>query len=105
MSKEFRHEPESERYVLSVDGERVGVLHYVLGKHTISLVRSFTDPRHRGHGYAGELVDYAANDIETRTDLRVIPQCSYVVSWFDSHPERGALLTRGLAGNTTPTDE
>ena len=96
MSKEFRHEPESERYALYVDGERVGVLHYVLDKQTIALVRSFTDPRHRGHGYAGELVDYAVNDIATTTELRIDPQCSYVVSWFEAHPERDALLRRGL---------
>ena len=76
---------------MHVDGQLVGVLDYRIGGGVIALSRAFTNPAHRGKGYAAQLVEYAVSDIET-TDLKVIPSCWYVGEWFDKHPEKSGLL-------------
>lgn len=94
MNKEFAHEPEANRYVLRIDGEITAVVDYsVLGK-AISFHRTYTAPPQRGHGYAGEIVEFAVDDVEKTTDFHVVPMCWYVAEWFDTHKDRAELLTR-----------
>ncbi|MET1044046.1 MAG: GNAT family N-acetyltransferase [Microbacteriaceae bacterium] len=94
MAKEFTNETDARRYAYHLDGELIGVLDYALTADAISFTRSFTAPKHRGKGYAGELVEFAVNDVEKSGDRRVVPMCWYVGQWFDDHPERADLLTR-----------
>nr|WP_100346157.1 GNAT family N-acetyltransferase [Compostimonas suwonensis] len=79
---------------MRIGGQLVGVLDYTINAGAISFLRSFTNPPFRGHGYAGELVAFAVDDVETTTDYRIVPMCWYVGDWFEAHPERAALLTR-----------
>jgi uncharacterized protein len=94
MAKTLAHEPDANRYVLRVDDNIVAVAEYVINRSSISFNHTFTDPKLRGKGYAGEVVDFAIDDVEATTALRVVPMCWYVGKWFDEHPERGGLLTR-----------
>lgn len=94
MASEFLHEPAENRYTLTVDGEVATVLEYNTEGNSISLDHTFTPVTHRGRGYAGQLVEYAVNDIEQNTPLRILAGCSYVHEWFEKHPERKALLER-----------
>ena len=94
MTKEFTNETDAHRYAMRIDGTLVGVLDYASNGTTISFTRSFTNPQFRGNGYAGELVEFAVNDVEKSGDQRIIPMCWYVGDWFDAHPERSALLSR-----------
>lgn len=96
MSKEFSHEADAHRYVLRSNGELVSVVDYAISGPSISFTRTFTSPRARGKGNAAEVVEFAANDVERNTDLRIVPMCWYVGEWFDQHPEHSHLLTRGL---------
>ncbi|MEO6115242.1 MAG: GNAT family N-acetyltransferase [Pseudolysinimonas sp.] len=92
MATEFSHEPDAHRYTMRVDGDVVSVLEYRdQGAGTV-MHHTVTVPNHRGHGYAGQLVEFAVNDVETRGGAPITPSCWYVSDWFDRHPERSALL-------------
>jgi uncharacterized protein len=94
MATEFSDQTDANRYAMHVDGELVGVLDYKILGDSISLTRSFTSPDHRGKGYAGQLVEYAVDDIEKNGSRHIVPMCWYVAEWFDKHPERAGLLQR-----------
>jgi len=94
MAHELAHEPDDRRYTLRVDGQLACLVDYVVNGDGIALTRTYTEPPHRGHGYAAEIVDFAVNDIEKTTDYRIVSSCWYVSEWFEKHPERAALLTR-----------
>ncbi|MFE5671390.1 GNAT family N-acetyltransferase [Agromyces sp. NPDC056523] len=92
MTKDLAHEPELRRYVLRLDGQVACVLDYRELGDTVAFVRTFTNPPYRGSGLAAELVRFAVDDVEERTQLRIVPSCWYVDQWFDRHPDRRHLL-------------
>jgi predicted GNAT family acetyltransferase len=94
MAREFLHDTDRHRYVLRVDDALVSAVDYVVNDNTISFTHTFTDPKLRGNGYAGEIVAFAIDDVENTTPYRVVPMCWYVGQWFERHPERAALLDR-----------
>ena len=91
MPHEFLHEPDARRYTLRVGGEVVSVLEYRDQGAGVVFHRTVTIPRHRGHGYAAELVEFAVSDVEQRGAGPISPTCWYVADWFDRNPERAAL--------------
>lgn len=94
MTTIFNHEEDANRYIMSVDGLLVAVADYRLNGASISFNHTFTQPAHRGNGYAAQLVKYAMDDIEANTAKRVLPMCWYVAEWFDANPNRAELLSR-----------
>lgn len=94
MSDELAHEPDADRYVLRRGGTVVAVADYAIRGNSISFTHTYTQPSLRGQGLAADVVDFAMNDVERTTQLRVVPMCWYVAEWFDKHPERSALLSR-----------
>jgi len=90
--KTFAHETDANRYVLRIDGEITAVVDYVARGDSISFNHTFTNPAQRGKGYAGEIVEFAVDDVERSSTRYIIPMCWYVGEWFDKHPERAALL-------------
>ena len=94
MTKQFAHEPDASRYTLRIGDELVAVADYRINGNSISFNHTYTQPAKRGNGYAGEVVEYAMDDVEKNSDRRVVPMCWYVAEWFDGHPDRASLLTR-----------
>lgn len=94
MVKTLQHEPDESRYTLLIDGKLIALADYRLNANQISFNHTYTQPSHRGQGYANEVVDFAMDDVESTTDLRVVPMCWYVSKWFDDNPSRAGLLTR-----------
>jgi predicted GNAT family acetyltransferase len=94
MEKRLVHEPDAHRYALYLGDDLVSVADYAEQGGAISFHHTFTNPRYRGQGLAAELVDFAMDDVERRTDRRVLPMCWYVADWFDAHPGRAGLLSR-----------
>ncbi len=94
MGKEFKNETESSRYTLRMDGEIASAVDYKISGDSISFTHTFTDAKRRGQGLAGEIVEFAVNDVEQSSNLRIVPMCWYVGEWFDKHPERAELLSR-----------
>jgi predicted GNAT family acetyltransferase len=94
VSHELTHEPDANRYVLRINGSLAATVDYRITGNLISFTRTFTTPALRGQGLAGVVTEFAVNDVEATTQLRIVPMCWYVGEWFDKHPERAALLTR-----------
>lgn len=94
MATDFIHEKDDARYVMNVDGALVAVADYRTNGSSISFNHTYTQPAHRGKGYAADLVKFAVDDVEANSSLRVLPMCWYVAEWFDRNPERAELLSR-----------
>ena len=94
MTKNLTHEPDARRYVLRIDDQIVAVADYRVNGSAISFNHTYTAPHLRGRGYAGEVVQFAVDDVEKNSDRHIVPMCWYVGEWFDKHPERAGLLTR-----------
>lgn len=97
MDPEFRDETDQDRYVMYVGGELVSVLDYRVNGDAVAFPHTYTVPKHRGHGYAAQLVEYAVADVESSTTKRIVPMCWFVGKWFDEHPEKADLLSRSAA--------
>ncbi|MCL2515914.1 MAG: N-acetyltransferase [Microbacteriaceae bacterium] len=91
MSTELTHDAEAHRYALRVDGKLVSAADYTVNGDRVSFTHTFTDPMQRGHGYAGQVVEFAVEDVAA-TGRKVVPMCWYVAKWFDEHPEKAGLL-------------
>jgi len=94
VDKQFSHEPDAARYVLRIDGAIAAVADYRINGSAISFNHTYTAPHLRGKGYAGEVVEFAVDDVERTSDRRIVPMCWYVGEWFDKNPDRAGLLTR-----------
>jgi predicted GNAT family acetyltransferase len=94
MTTQLVHEADSNRYVMNVDDSLVAVADYRSNDTSISFTHTFTEPAHRGKGYAADLVTFAIDDVESSSTKKVIPVCWYVAEWFEAHPERAELLSR-----------
>jgi predicted GNAT family acetyltransferase len=103
MGKSFEHDVRANRYVMKIDDELVAVADYRINGDAISFNHTFTNPKLRGKGYAREVVDFAMDDVEKTSERHVVPMCWYVGKWFDEHPERAGLLTRGQNSQAVPT--
>lgn len=88
----FENETAASRYAMYRGDDLVSALDYRDDGRTVAMTRAYTVPTFRGHGYAGELVEHAVADVESRGDRRILPVCWYVSAWFEAHPERAAIL-------------
>ncbi len=91
----FTKETDSSRYTLHREGQLVSVLDYRDDGRTVAMTRAYTVPTFRGHGYAGELVGRAVQELEQTGDRKIVPVCWYVADWFEENPaHRGMLQSR-----------
>jgi predicted GNAT family acetyltransferase len=77
-----------------MDGTITAIADYSILGNSISFHHTYTNPQQRGNGYAGEVVQFAMDDVEKTTEFTVVPMCWYVADWFDKNPERAGLLSR-----------
>ncbi|MBX3312331.1 MAG: N-acetyltransferase [Microbacteriaceae bacterium] len=96
MNVEKIHETDKERYAIYVDGVLVSAAEYKKGDGVISFNHTFTNPKYRGQGWAGQVVDMAIADVEENDIGKVVPMCWYVAEWFKKHPEKEGLLQEPL---------
>ncbi len=87
----MRHDAEAQRYEYVHDDERLAVLEYRDEGGVLVMHHTYTEPRHRGHGYAARLVEFALDDVRAR-GKHVIPQCWFVAEFVDAHPEYRDLI-------------
>ncbi len=92
MTTEVVNEPESSRYVVTVDGRTTGFADYRIDGDDIVFPHTVIDPAARGQGLGAILVKGALDDVRP-TGRRVVPHCWYVAQFIDSNPEYGDLLT------------
>lgn len=91
MAEVIRNEAKS-RFEMHLDGG-VAVLDYRLRPGEIVLVYAGVPSALQGHGLGGQIVQ-AGLDYAREQGLKVIPQCSFVASYIQGHPENWDLLAR-----------
>jgi uncharacterized protein len=85
------HQPDQDRYELVADGEVLAVADYRDDGSTVVMHHTYTEPRHRGNGYAAVLVEGALDDLRAR-GRTIVPTCWFVAEFVDAHPEYRDLV-------------
>jgi uncharacterized protein len=91
MTLQVADNPEREQYEIRADGELAGFIQYQLGNGVIAFLHTETDPRFRGQGIAGRLVQSSLDSARER-HLAVLPYCPFVRRWITEHPEYADLV-------------
>ncbi|MBW8484514.1 GNAT family N-acetyltransferase [Actinomadura parmotrematis] len=91
MSREITDNAAANRYEIREDGALAGFAEYVLRDGEIVFTHTEVDPSFEGKGVGGALARGALDDVRTR-DLAVVPQCPFIKSWIDKHPDYRDLV-------------
>ncbi len=86
----FLHE--ENRIYCEQDNKIIAELLFPLtGEDTVTITKTFVDNSLRGQGVAGKLMEEFIKIAKER-NLKLIPQCSYALHWFEKHSEYKNLL-------------
>lgn len=88
------HDSTGNRYLLSVDGKRVGSVTYQDTGEVLVVDHTEVDPAFGGQGLGSRLARHALDDARVK-GRRVIPTCPFISHWIDTHPEYRDLLDPG----------
>jgi len=83
--------PDESRFEISLDGEVVGVADYVRDGATVTFTHTIVEPAYEGRGLGATLVG-AALDSTRAAGLTVVPQCSFVRHYIETHPSYADLV-------------
>lgn len=86
---------EPQRIVLYGDNSNVlaEVTFINVSDNVININHTFVDESLRGQQIASKLLDRLVTRM-TEEDKKIIPSCSYAISWFNKHPEYNNLLEK-----------
>ena len=87
---DVQHQPESERFVVNVDGHEAE-MNYRREGDVIAITHTGVPSEIGGRGIAGDLVR-AGFDYARAHGLRVRPACSYAAAWAQRHPDYADVL-------------
>lgn len=92
---EIRHQPERNRFVMAIAGDRGAFLDYrPIGDGVWDLTYTFVPRQDRGGGVGRTLVLHVL-DHAREHDLRVIPTCGFVGTVIEENPEYLNLVAAG----------
>lgn len=91
------HEPERDRFTITVGGSESGFAQYREQSGEIAFVHTETDPAQQGRRLASQLIAHALQDARRR-DLTVLPYCSFVRDYIAAHPEYVELVPEARRG-------
>ncbi|OWY62058.1 GNAT family N-acetyltransferase [cyanobacterium TDX16] len=86
--------PDQHRYEARIDGDLMGIAEYRLGDGQITFTHTEVADAAEGKGVGGRLVRTALDEARAR-GLRVRPQCPFVRSYIEKHPEYADLVAAG----------
>lgn len=90
-----RDEPDKNRYVVDVDGERAGMAVYYDRGNRHLFVHTEVDEAHAGEGVGSALVRGALDDVREKGGT-VVALCPFVKRWIDEHEEYASLIDEEL---------
>ena len=96
MEPKVIHNEQAHRYEIWVDEVRVGLADYSLMPGERHCVHTEVNPEHQGKNYAAILMREAFLDMRQNSKDKVVPVCSYVVSYMERHPETHDLLKNSI---------
>ena len=86
--------PESSRFELLLDGERVGLADYSLDGVVMTVPHLETDPAYQGQGFSAVLMQGLLDSIRANGQT-IRPICPYAAAYIRGHPDTQDLLTTG----------
>ena len=95
MELQVTDNPEQAQYEIRVDGEIAGFVQYRLRDGVIAFLHAETDPRFRGQGVAGNLIQ-SSLDAARERHLAVLPYCPFVLRWITEHPDYADLIPEDM---------
>ena len=90
MTINVRHNEDDATFEADVDGG-LAFVEYVMDGNTIRFTHTEVPPQSEGQGVAAQVVK-AGLDYARKQNLRVFPQCAYVRSYVERHPEWSDLV-------------
>lgn len=98
---EVVHEPEQQRYAVSVDGRPAGFAAYIPTPGMVVFTHTEVDRAFEGQGVGSALAREALDDVR-RQGHQVMPLCPFILAWIRRHPEYGDMVYN--APRSTATD-
>jgi predicted GNAT family acetyltransferase len=86
MDVQVTDNPKQNRYEIWADGELAGYVNYHLRDGVIAFIHTETDPKFRGHGIGGHLIQSGLDSARDR-GLAVLPYCPFTRGWIAEHPQ------------------
>ena len=96
MEPKVIHNEQAHRYEIWVDDVRVGLADYTLVPGERHFVHTEVHPEHQGKSYAAILMRDAFLAMRQGSKDKVVPVCSYVVSYMKRHAETHDLLKNSI---------
>jgi predicted GNAT family acetyltransferase len=96
MDPRVIHNEKEHRYEIWLDDVRVGLADYSLMPGERHFVHTEVSPEHQGKSYAAILMREAFLDMRQNSNDKVVPVCSYVVSYMKKHPETNDLIQENV---------
>ena len=87
---QVRREPEQDRYELKI-GDDVAIAAYLQQGDVVTFTHTEVPEALEGHGVASKLIAGALDDVRQR-HLKIVPECRFVASYVQRHPETQDLL-------------
>ncbi|MEO6628462.1 MAG: GNAT family N-acetyltransferase [Aquihabitans sp.] len=81
------------RYSLLVDGKPAGEIEFRMSEGRRVFTHTGIRDEFEGQGLAGKIARRALDDSRA-DDVLVIPQCPYIESYIERHPDDGDLIDR-----------
>ena len=89
---QVRNNSAESRYEAQVGGEVAGYAEYELGPDQIVFTHTVVADQYEGQGVGSALARGALDDVRSTGGHRVVPQCRFIKSWIDKHPDYEDLL-------------
>jgi predicted GNAT family acetyltransferase len=87
---QVEHVPDRKRFEVRLQDE-IAFLSYTAHDGDVSFDHTYVPDTWRGRGVAAQLVRAAADEARRR-HWKILPLCSYVVTFFERHPEFADVL-------------
>jgi predicted GNAT family acetyltransferase len=100
MALEITRNDSEQRYEARVDGELAGIAAFQMDGDRIVFTHTEVDDRFEGQGIGSQLARHALDDVRARESLRVVPQCPFIRSWIEKHPEYADLVDAAEGSRT-----
>ena len=79
-------------YLKEENGDIIALVDYpTTAEKVITITHTFVDDSLRGQGVAGKLMECVV-EFAKENKVKIIPQCSYAVKWFEKNSQYSDLL-------------
>lgn len=91
MPTTVRNNPERHRYEITVDDALAGIAGYRLEPGVVVFTHTEIDSAYKGQGLGSQLARAALDDVRA-SGLRLVPECPFIASYLERHPEYADLV-------------